>query len=302
MPNMRQLVIQEFNEKRFSRKFIDGYIREAIQTNPDIQAKVVQGAALVQNYLEKSYFPSKNARIDQLQGLDVTRLVEDIFIGIAYFQKEELFTSVTAQLAGRLKFSDKTEAIATVAELVAVLCATDAFDICKADKQASLMLISRIPLDEKVLRFIAGSSYLPPMVCEPLELENNYSSGYLSHSDSLILGNGNHHDGDICLDVLNLVNSVAMKLDIDFLKTVQEEPTFELDTAEKIHQWTDFKKQSTELYVLMAEQGNKFWFTNKVDKRGRIYAQGYHITTQGTAFKKASIELAHEELIEGVLC
>ena len=138
------------------------------------------------------------------------------------------------------------------------------------------------------------------MVCEPLNLENNYSSGYLSHTDSLILGNGNHHDGDICLDVLNLVNKVPMRLDIDFLKTVTEEPTFELDTAEKVHQWAQFKKQSTELYVLMAEQGNEFYFTNKVDKRGRIYAQGYHITTQGTAFKKASLELAKEELVGGV--
>ena len=49
----------------------------------------------------------------------------------------------------------------------------------------------------------------------------------------------------------------------------------------------------------MVSQGNRFYLTHKVDKRGRIYAQGYHITTQGTAFKKAMIELAEPEFIEG---
>jgi DNA-directed RNA polymerase len=43
-----------------------------------------------------------------------------------------------------------------------------------------------------------------------------------------------------------------------------------------------------------------FHLTHKVDKRGRIYSQGYHVNTQGAAFKKAMIELAKEELIEGV--
>jgi len=50
----------------------------------------------------------------------------------------------------------------------------------------------------------------------------------------------------------------------------------------------------------MVSQGNEFYLTNKVDKRGRIYSQGYHINTQGTSFKKAMIDLAHEELVTGM--
>ena len=300
MPNIKQIILQEENEKRYNRKHIDGYIREAIQSNPDMQQKIDQGIQLINAYMAKSYYASKNKRIAQLADLDIAELVFDIFVGVAYYQREELFTSVTAQMAGRLKFSDKTEAITTVAELMAVLCITDAFDIVKANKMASLCVVSRIPLSNDLIKFIEDSRYLPPMVCKPLELLTNRSSGYLSHTDSLILGNNNHHDGDICLDVLNTINGVRLQLDTQFLSTVEETPTFELDTAEKIHQWNDFKKQSYEFYKLMASQGNSFYLTHKVDKRGRIYAQGYHITTQGTAFKKASIELAHEELIEGV--
>jgi hypothetical protein len=231
--------------------------------------------------------------------MDIKTMVLDMFVGIAYSQKPELFTSVSAQVASRLKFSDRTEAITTVAELLAVLCLTDAFDITKADKSASLMLVSRIPLPYGVVEFIRNSEYLPPMVCEPLELTHNYSSGYLTHNDSLILGTGNHHDGDICLDVLNTMNKVALKLDTHFLSTVEEEPTFELDNQDKTEQWHAFKQKSYEFYSLMVQQGNQFYLTHKVDKRGRIYAMGYHITTQGTAFKKAQLELVNEEIVTG---
>jgi hypothetical protein len=164
---------------------------------------------------------------------------------------------------------------------------------------ASLMLISRIPLSDELLTFIENSSFLPPMVCEPLALTHNFSSGYLTHNDSLLLGSGNHHCGDLCLDVLNTISKVALCLDTDFLSKVEETPSFELDTAEKLSQWTSFKSQSYLLYALMAQQGNKFYLNHKVDKRGRIYAHGYHITTQGTSFKKAMLEFSKQELIEG---
>lgn len=299
METMRQIVLQEINETRYSRKHIDAKIRAAIEGNFDMQAKIKQGVQLVKDYMAKQYYESKMKRIAQLENLDIETMVKDIFVGITYSQKPELFTSVSAQVASRLQFSDRTEAITTVAELLAVLCLTDAFDITKADKSASLMVESRIPLPYGVLNFILNSQYLPPMVCEPLELTHNYSSGYLTHNDSLILGTGNHHDGDICLDVLNTMNKVALKLDTDFLSTVEEEPTFELKDQDQTDQWNAFKRQSYEFYRLMAQQGNKFYLTHKVDKRGRIYAMGYHITTQGTAFKKAMIELAHEEIVTG---
>lgn len=300
METMKQIVLQEMNEERYNRKHIDAKIRVAIESHPDMQAKLVQGVEMVKTYMAGQYYESKMKRIAQLENLDLLTLVMEIFVGIAYSQKPELFTSVSAQISSRLKFSDRTEAITTVAELMAVLCQTDAFDITKADKSASLMVESKIPLSPNLVDFIMNSQYLPPMVCSPLELTHNYSSGYLTHNDSLVLGTGNHHDGDLCLDVLNLMNKVALKLDTDFLCTVEEDPTFELDSQEKEDQWADFKRQSYEFYDLMVQCGNQFYLTHKVDKRGRIYAMGYHITTQGTSFKKAQLELVNEEIVQGV--
>jgi len=300
METMKQIVLQEMNEEKYNRKHIDAKIRAAIEENPDMVAKLNQGVVLVQKYMSGKYYDSKMRRIAQLENMDVPALVMDMFTGVAYCQKPELFTSVTAQMAARLKFSDRKEAIHTVAELLAVLCQTDAFDIDKADRMSSLMVVSRIPLTASLVHFIENSQYLPPMVCSPLTLTHNYSSGYLTHNDSLILGTGNHHDGDICLDVLNLMNNVALKLDTEFLSFVEEEPTFDIKDQEQADLWAEFKKQSYMFYSLMVQQGNKFYLTHKVDKRGRIYCSGYHISTQGTPFKKACIELSNEELVTGV--
>lgn len=300
METMREIIVQEMNEERFNRKHIDVKIRTSIEANSFMQAKLKQGIEFVKVYLNGQYHASKMKRIEQLKDMDIPAMVMDIFVGIAYFQRPELFTSASAQMASRLKFSDKADAIATTAELMAVLCQTDSFDISKENKMASLMVESRIPLEDKLVEFIENSMFLPPMVCEPLPLTHNFSSGYLTHNDSLMLGSGNHHDGDLCLDVLNTMGTVALKLDTDFLSLVDEKPTFELDTREKADCWNNFKKQSLAMYLLLATQGNRLYFNHKVDKRGRIYSHGYHVSTQGTAFKKSMLEFADEELVEGV--
>jgi hypothetical protein len=298
METLRDVVTQEWIEEHYDRKHIDVKIREEIEASDDMLAKIEQGVELINAYLAGSYWASKNARVHQLKGLNIEALVLDMFIGVAYVQRAELFTSVTAKLASRLNFSDRTEAITTVAELLAVLCGTDAFDIFKESRQASLQVVSRIPLSAELVHFVENSEVLPPMVCEPMELKHNHSSGYLTHNDSLLLGSGNHHDGDLCLDVLNTMNKVALKLDTEFLSKVEEMPTFELDDQDKTDQWLNFKRQSYHFYKLLAH--NTLYFTHKVDKRGRIYSQGYHLNPQGASFKKAMVELAHEELVTGV--
>jgi hypothetical protein len=315
--------LQTGNEQRYARKHIDKKIRDAITANEDTMNKHAHGVELVRTYIETEYaYESKNKRVQQLVNMDLDELVLDVFVGIAYVQRPELFTSVSAQLASRVMMSDKTESIQTIAEILAVLCNTDAFDINKASRGASLMLISRIELPDELLEFIAHSEYLPPMVCPPKTLRSNYDSGLLTVNDSLILGSGNHHDGDICIDVLNIVNQVPLSLDLEFLSTVEETPkelTIEdikeeamkrgrilsdADAKERlakaIENWDNFKEQSYHFYHLMAQQGNRFYLLNKYDKRGRMYAQGYHISTQGAAFKIAMIELADAEIVEGV--
>lgn len=291
--------MQRANEHSYSRKHIDGYILDALMAS-EIQKAIQYGVSLLEEWRAAEYYASKRARLDQIMELDLYEITMKIMQGIAYVQRPELFTSVSAQLAGRLQLSDKPEAIATMAEMLAVLCETDLFDITKESRQASLMLVSRIPLSEKLLQFIDNTTFQLPMVCEPEHVDHNRKSGYLTYNDSLILGNGNHHEGDICLDVINLQNQIPLKLNVEFLMNQELMPNFEIVTPIQREQWEAFKYASHRVWLLMINQGNKFYLTNKVDKRGRLYSVGYHINTQGNQFQKAMVELADEEIVEGV--
>ena len=303
--------IQRSNEYKFSRKHIDGYLMAIIDDEPVMQEKVVEGverlatwrkgiAQIAADNPEHRYLNAKAVRLAQLDGLDMTHLVKQIYLQTIYCQVPEPFTSVSAQLAGRLGFSDRGDAILTIAEMLAILCETDVFDITREEERVNLMVASRVPVSEELQTYISQSRYLPPMVCEPSTLTKNSESAYLTHNDSLILGKGNHHNECISLDVINTQNAIPLCLNTQFLSTVEEEATFDLEDPKKRQQWEHYKQQGYELYTMMTKQGNRFYLTNKVDKRGRIYAQGYHITTMGTAFKKASVDLAEQEVVTGV--
>lgn len=295
-----KVIAQNNIENLYNRKHIEERIREFVIYDRDIQDAIEEGVELVHKFINGTYYQSKMDRIVELKVLNIYTLVAEIVIGTAYFQRPELFTSVVPQIASRLQFSDRIDSIRTVSELLAVLCETDLFDITKKSDQASLMLVSNIELDEELVRFIECSQILPPMICKPLKLVDNYSSGYLTHKESLLLGSNNYHNDDICLDVLNIMNSVCLKLDAKFIEYVPEEPTFTLDTGDKVRDWNNFVNQSEIFYKLLIDNDNKFYLTHKVDSRGRIYAHAYHVNTMGTAYKKASLEFYKEEIVTGI--
>jgi len=292
--------LQRNNERRFSAKHIDGYLDKAIREHRGNEDKVHIGVRLLTAWLSKLYYPKKNIRLAQIKQLNLEELVRNIFAQISYYQVPTLFVSVTAQLTHYLGFNDKRESIQTIAEIMAVLCETDAFDISKASEADSLMVESKLVLPNALIDAIDRAVFLPPLVCEPAEITHNYESGYLTINECVILGRHNGHSGNVCLDALNLQNKVILKLDLDFLSTVEEDPTFDIEQLDQQLMWDDFKENSYYMYDLMVSQGNKFYLTNKYDKRGRMYCHGYHITTQGSPFKKATIELHHEEIVEGV--
>lgn len=297
---MQPVDLQASNERLFVERHLDGYIKQAMRDNPDMVHKIERGVELLNQWLSQSHYDSKAKRLEGLRSLDLEILVVQIFTKIAYCQIPETFVSVTAQLAGHLGFDDREASIKTVAEMVAVLCYTDAFDITKESDLSSMMIQSKIPLPKEIMDAAARARYPLPMVCEPRTVDTNFQSPYLTFNDSQILGKGNSHSGDICLDVINLQNSIPLKLCTDFLTTVEEEPTRPLESADQLQLWSQFKQQSYHTYWMLVKQGNRFHITNKVDKRGRLYAQGYHVSPQGASFKKSMLEFADEELVTGV--
>lgn len=293
--------MQRANEYRFARHHIDKYMRDYVLADVEVQPLLDKGVELLTEWVARTFsYESKNIRISGLRGMNLRELVIDVIVASAYCQHEELFTSFTARMAGVLGWDDKKSSITTIAEITAVLCETDLFDLTQANRFGSWNIISNITLSLQLQEYIANCAYLPPLVHPPKKLRHNKDTPYLTiGQDSVILNKG-HHSDDVCLDVLDSKNSVALSLDLVFLSTVEEMPNSELDSPEKQTMWLNQKRQSHEFYLLMAGQGNKFYLHHKYDKRGRIYANGYHISTQGAPYKKAMLEFSHKQVVTDV--
>lgn len=164
-------------------------------------------------------------------------------------------------------------------------------------------------MDEKSHDLIRQYQYMPPMTVPPRTIKDDFEnrgSGYLTiHGDSLYLKD-NHHNGDICPDSLNLFNKTALTLNERVIKGIRnswkhlDKPkageSFE-DYKKRCKAFEKYEKDSYFTLALIKQMGNQFWLTHKVDKRGRTYAMGFHITTQGNTWNKSIVEFHNKELV-----
>lgn len=305
METIKHVIQQENIENQFNKKLLRTKLQDIVVTN--YMAYVNKAVECVSKYMSKTYYPSKDARIEKLKELDLEELVISLIAGSLQYQAPYPFTAACGELAGALGWSDKPDAVKTVGELLAVMCNSDAYDINRRSDD-SFEIVSRLHLPEDVVHWVENTQYLPPMIVKPIEVKNNKDTGYLTTKDSLILGKGNFHNGNICLDAINTANSVQLKLDTDFVSKYELE--FNASTKPKrkavtpmglrtaIDNFSHYKKMTYRTMALIAITNNKFYLTHRVDKRGRLYSCGYHINSQGTAYNKACIEFAIEEHID----
>ena len=296
-----QLENQREIEYMYSKKMVRSKLIDEIKSEPELYQKALECVQLIEDYANQSYYESKNKRIAEfMERKALLDVVYDIFIIVIPKRVPELYTSVVGEVAGVLGMTDKGDGAKMAGELLAVMCEADVYDIIKDDKYASLQLQSNYELSEELRAYMLQAQYLPPMICPPKIVRTNFDSGYLTKRESMILGKGNFHTGNICLDSLNKFNQVPLTLNKELLTTLSETPKKAFKDNKQREQWQKFVTDSYRVYKELIQQGNEFYLTHRVDKRGRTYAQGYHVSTQGNSFRKAMIQFAEPELVEGV--
>ena len=168
--------------------------------------------------------------------------------------------------------------------------------------------IIRFGITAEVQADLDRYQYPLPMVIEPKELKNNKDTGYYTGSGSAILKQ-NHHDEDICLDHLNKMNRIKLRINQQVALTIKnrwknldkQKPDEEVEDYEKrVKAFQKYDRTSKDvLDMLGVSTGGEFYLTHKVDKRGRTYSQGYHVNYQGADWNKAVIEFANQEICDG---
>lgn len=168
-------------------------------------------------------------------------------------------------------------------------------------------LIVRFEISPDVQEEIDRYQYPLPMVVEPRILAKNTDTGYFTGQGSVILRQ-NHHDKDVCLDHLNRMNKIKLRLDMDTATAIQntwdhlDKPKPEEAHAEyqkRVRAFEKYDRTARDVLLhLGIATGGEFHLTHKYDKRGRTYCQGYHCTYQGPTWNKAVIAFANEEIVE----
>lgn len=302
MPNIG-LISQESIETIYSARNIRKIIRDALDRQLDTQLldwSVAASLAVVE-YLEQEYsYASKNIRV---QFLRENMFLQDMITGIAgailQFDTNTVpnYQQVVGWLQAEMPHESVWDRVKCAAELICIGSDKGLYTL----KRGSPHVIQRhFHLDQDTYGWINDTQFNPPLVIPPKTITNNKSCGYYTIREPVILGGVlKQHDECQALDVLNILNNMEWEIDLHVLQE-PEVPNKPLDTPEKYQNFVQQVKSSQVIYQLMLDHGNKFWFVHQYDTRGRVYQHGYNIHLQSYAWKKALVNLTHEELLTGV--
>lgn len=200
-------------------------------------------------------------------------------------------------------FSPKWGEPQEVAEMLMEVVNEDLIDF----DMESNKFIMKYEVSQDVQDLLDRYQFPLPMVVVPNTVHNNYSgSGYFDKKGRIVLNGSEVFDHeDVCLDHINRANSVALTLNLDVIAST--EGNMILPKRKIGESFDDFQKRQKQAKVFYENSyevmqglltlGNEFWLTHKYDRRGRTYAVGYHVNSQGTDYNKAVLELADQEVI-----
>lgn len=302
-------------EEYYSKGNITKWIEDSIKEDVESTAMFRKACRSIERYIHKDYYLSKNKRISVLTETPTEEIALKVFMVVFHiFQNSEPIQGVATALG--LEFTpNQLDAVKTGGELLAVCESCGLYDILsysdEENEHDTASIVPNFEVDADIAQKIHNTQYLPPMICAPRDWTENRKGGYLQRESSCILGNGNHHKMEQSLDVLNILQAIPYRLNVEMLSNKEEmkkEPdigkysegsTLYIEAKRKVDQHNARCRQSDQVYTMMLDAGNKFWLVWKYDKRGRSYSQGYDVNLQGSEYKKSIIEFAHEEIVEG---
>ena len=281
---------QEVVELAGNKRNIHAMVKEDVSSLVD---QVENCAQALLDYVGQEYWESKDIRVNQVRLLGVYDLVLDIVACVAVVDDEVPIQVVCSQIGALLGMDDVFDGIKTAAELLEVM-AGECWELVRVNNR--LHVRNYIVLEVETRDYISNCQFLPPSVSKPLEVSKNYESGHVSFNQSVLLGKTKYHEGELCLDVINIQNSVGLSLDINMLEYEEEVIKQDLN-QDALAQFEVMKHQSRAVYNQILDMGNCFWFHWRYDGCGRLYSVGYQIAHQAGEYKRALINLNKLEVI-----
>lgn len=239
----------------------------------------------------------------------LTKLFEEANIAPA----DDPATPHVIRLLVHLAIQKRLQVGAAIGILASKISLEDAVTVIEACVEAGIVahdpkkneLIVVLEPDKATQEKMKHYMFPPPMVCKPKTVKHNGQSGYLL-IDTSVMTKKSHTNEDVCLDVINILNSFRYKLNLDILKysskykslSKMKEGETTVEYNKRLKQWKNFDSETRELIKNHYSDEDTIWFTHCYDKRGRIYCRGYHFNYQGCEWRKALIQFEPEVLQE----
>lgn len=191
-----------------------------------------------------------------------------------------------------------------VADNLVVLAELDYLDI--EETRDGWKFAVRFDVSADVHEMLDKYQFPLPMLVHPRTLKKNFDTGYLTILNPVILNGSDYFDDkDVCLDHLNRMNHVALEVNMEVVRS--QEGKFIVPTREDDEEFKEYQKrqkQAVKFYETTVDVmntlnalGGEFYLTHRYDRRGRCYASGYHINTQGDDYRKSMLVLHRKEVL-----
>ena len=164
----------------------------------------------------------------------------------------------------------------------------------------------KFDLSDDVKEMLDRFQFPLPMVVKPEKVTDNFTTGYLTMKAPLVLNGSDYFDDvDLCLDHLNRANQVALSMNFDVITSDQGKFVKPVRAVgEDFDEYRKRVKQAEQFYATtivvmdqISQLSDEVYLTHRYDRRGRVYASGYHVNTQGDDYRKAVLTLANKEVL-----
>jgi hypothetical protein len=271
-----------------AEKFVKQVIEEA-----GGMVEIAEAIAAIQSYLTGTYYESKQKRLAEWTPSeeDLYKLIICVFTA-TLSGRYTTYQAMAGKLNKHIKMDSLIDRVKTISEVIAIISKTGLITIFRSGSGKYIMVGTEYTLGQP-LPFVDKHATI---YHRPQPVESNFDE----EQGSMLLGGPlNHHEGFICLDHINKMNSIPLTLNKEFLVKYPEEPKKEksVDTIKKLELWELYVTKCKHKYAHMLAGKNKCFLNHKYCTRGRTYASGYCISTQGSSYKKAMIQLANKEYL-----
>lgn len=292
---------QEATEKRYSKKKIYSLVRGEVELYLNNEINELDN--LVTKFIginHKSKFVITFC--EYVKDIDVKELAIEVLVILLREHRPVTIQAMIGALYPKIVSDDMRFQVQCITNLLEIFSDSSFIDISQGTTFDEITCLNReeylvstnLFLDKNTRDTIDATMYLPPMISKPMHLTSNNQGANLTENSSVLLGKLKHNE-HVSLDVLNIMNSTMMSLDEHMLE-FEEESTKEL-SVDSQKNFDAMRAKSNEVYQHIIDTGNKFYFCNKFDSRGRSYTQGFHINLQSAEYKKSLISLYKKELI-----